>query len=344
MAEKIASVEPLVSILVPAYNHERYVQATIRSAIGQTYGSIELLVINDGSTDSTWSKIVAMEDTCAARFCRHIFWNQANMGTCMTLNSLLDNARGKYICFVASDDALLPCAIEKQLCFLEQNPEYALCVGDNGLMDESGRTCYWSKKRIAVYNPEKAAYKTFGEFLQQVHGFSFLSERFGSYRDLYRLNHVPNGYLVRSTVFENFRYTQEAPLEDWSLMLHIAKYYRMKYLDEVLLMYRWHSANSVKDTAALARMEDATRNYERSLLRTIDSHKVMPDVADFIKNELDITPNPPGIKERLFRKLKLVIYAFIFFIAQLPLIGCAFPQIVVRRIQSKILYFGNRGA
>ena len=58
----------LVSVIIPAYNHEKYVQETIKSIINQTYQNIELIVIDDGSKDSTWQKILEMKDKCGRRF------------------------------------------------------------------------------------------------------------------------------------------------------------------------------------------------------------------------------------------------------------------------------------
>ena len=67
------SSEQLVSVIIPAYNHERFVQQTIRSIIGQSYKNIELIIIDDGSTDSTWLKINELKKECEERFSRVVF-------------------------------------------------------------------------------------------------------------------------------------------------------------------------------------------------------------------------------------------------------------------------------
>ena len=82
------TVPGLVSVLIPAYNHEQYVQLTIRSIIEQTYQNIELIVIDDGSKDSTWEKISELKSECEKRFRRVDFSTQENSGTCKTLNRL----------------------------------------------------------------------------------------------------------------------------------------------------------------------------------------------------------------------------------------------------------------
>ena len=79
---------PLVSVIIPAYNHEKYIQETIKSIINQTYYHIELIIINDGSKDTTWKKIQEMELECKNRFVTVYFATQENAGTCVTLNKL----------------------------------------------------------------------------------------------------------------------------------------------------------------------------------------------------------------------------------------------------------------
>ncbi|MDR2407780.1 MAG: glycosyltransferase family 2 protein, partial [Bacteroidales bacterium] len=120
---------PLVSVIIPAYNHEKYVQETITSIIEQTYKNIELIIINDGSKDATWQRILEMQDVCKARFTRVDFSTQENSGTCITLNRLIEKTHGEYVYLIASDDKAAPEAIEKEYAFLSKNPDYALAVG-----------------------------------------------------------------------------------------------------------------------------------------------------------------------------------------------------------------------
>ena len=62
---------PLVSVIIPAYNHEKYVQETISSIIKQTYQNLELIVIDDGSTDNTWQEINNLKGICEKRFIKN---------------------------------------------------------------------------------------------------------------------------------------------------------------------------------------------------------------------------------------------------------------------------------
>jgi len=158
---------PLISVIIPTYNHENYVQETINSIINQTYQNIELVIIDDGSTDSTWQKIQEMKIECEKRFSKIYFETKTNEGIALTLNKLLAQTTGDYIYLIASDDLAKPNAIEKQVEFLEKNPEYSLVVGDNEIIDSKGVICYWDKNRNNVYDEKKANFKTFSEFLQK---------------------------------------------------------------------------------------------------------------------------------------------------------------------------------
>lgn len=94
---------PLVSIIVPVYNVERYLSTCIDSLLAQTYGNIEILCIDDGSTDASWDILRKYE---AAHKNIHVFLNARNQGLSYTRNRGIKTAAGKYLCFVDSDDAL----------------------------------------------------------------------------------------------------------------------------------------------------------------------------------------------------------------------------------------------
>lgn len=269
----------LVSVIIPAYNHENYVQETIKSIIEQTYKNIELFVLDDGSKDSTFAKIQEMEDVCKKRFTHVHFETKENEGIVNTLNKMLEISKGKYVYIIASDDTAKPTAIEKQVKFLEKNPDYALAVGDNEIIDSNGKHCYWDKDRNNIYDIKKAKWKTFGEFLQKGKCFKFTSRHFGKYQTLYPRNYITNGYLIRKSIFEKAGYySPNAPLEDWYLMLQISKYAKMKFINEPLFSYRWHGANSMNNLERIINITNITSEYEEKILENIDEKEVLPDV------------------------------------------------------------------
>ena len=269
------STKNLISVIMPAYNHEKYVQEAIQSVINQTYQNIELIIIDDGSKDSTWQKIQELKPLCEKRFVRVIFETQENQGTCRTLNKLISYANGDYLFLIASDDKMKPQAIELEYDFLSKHPDYALCVGDDEIIDSDSKVCYWDNERNIVYDESRAAFKTFATFLQK----ALNSKEFGRYDKLYQTNHIPNGYLIRKSIFEKIgQFTVDAPLEDYWLMLQISKYAKMKYIDKILYSYRWHNTNTIKNIESMIAITEKTFKNEINILKNIDLKTVFPIV------------------------------------------------------------------
>ena len=95
--------QSLVSIIIPSYNHERFVCDSIRSVIDQSYQNIELIVIDDGSTDSSVEKIQGLIPLCEKRFIRFEFRHRPNKGLSATLNEALEWTQGEYFSSLASE-------------------------------------------------------------------------------------------------------------------------------------------------------------------------------------------------------------------------------------------------
>jgi glycosyltransferase involved in cell wall biosynthesis len=119
---------PLVSIVIPSYNHERYLKAAIDSILGQDYPRIELIVIDDGSTDGS----PAILKTYGSRFHWEI---QPNQGQVATLNRGWHMARGDILGYLSADDLLLPAAVSTAVHCLSQNPDAVLSYSDFNLID-----------------------------------------------------------------------------------------------------------------------------------------------------------------------------------------------------------------
>ena len=109
--------QPLVSIIMPVYNVERYVKEAIDSALNQTYPHLELIIMNDGSSDGSAGICRSYTDP-RVRY----YENPANMGVLRTRNEALKLAQGEYVAWLDSDDISLPTRLEKQVSFLEANP------------------------------------------------------------------------------------------------------------------------------------------------------------------------------------------------------------------------------
>lgn len=123
---------PLVSIVVPAYNAGSFLRASIDSILAQTYPRVELLVLDDGSTDQTRDILAGYGD----RF----FWeSHPNRGQAATLNKGWDLARGEILSYLSADDLLKPEAVHAAVELLVRHPEVVMAYGDYELIDAAGR-------------------------------------------------------------------------------------------------------------------------------------------------------------------------------------------------------------
>lgn len=113
----------LVSIVMPAYNNERYVGATIRTVLGQTHREWELLFVDDGSTDKTVEIAESFRDPRI-----HIFQNKTNQGAALSRNLALREAKGKWIAFLDADDWWHPEKLDRQLRFMKERGYAFTCT------------------------------------------------------------------------------------------------------------------------------------------------------------------------------------------------------------------------
>lgn len=256
--------DDLVTVAIPAYNHQNYVQATMRSIIAQTHRNIELVIFNDGSTDNTDSRIKELQGECQKRFVRFDYISKENEGLAATWNRAIDWAQADYLYTIASDDVAEPHAIETLYEFLSKHNDYALAAGDNAIIDGSGQRCGWD---INLNNTasEKAVYHTVVEMMKakRKNRGRFKPKKYGTYKTLIKANYVTNGKLFRrQSLIEVGKYVPGMKLEDWYINLQLAKRYRMKLVNDILLSYRWHGANTIRDTNYLKNSREAIWQYE----------------------------------------------------------------------------------
>jgi len=251
--------DDLVSVIVPAYNHEHYVADCLRSIVDQTYRRLELLMVDDGSSDGTSEVIVGMLDSLRPRFEKLVHVTRPNKGTVATLNELISMARGEYVYLLASDDLAKPEAIETLHRFLARHRRYALAVGDNEIIDGRGVRVYWDQQRNNVPDGPDVVFRTFGGFLRHDRpDVDFNSKDFGFPHTLAWGNYIPNGKMFRSSALRAVGGYREGTLEDWYINCRLAGKYRLKYIDTILASYRWHNTNTIKDTDRIAKLAAET--------------------------------------------------------------------------------------
>ncbi len=130
---------PLVSVLVPAYNHEKYIVACLDSIMSDGYQNLEVIVLDDGSIDNTYPLAKEWFDLHGQAFSYFDLMHQENRGVARTLNSLLQIFRGKYFVLLASDDMLLEGGIANRLAALERSPKALAVFADAIGIDENGK-------------------------------------------------------------------------------------------------------------------------------------------------------------------------------------------------------------
>lgn len=132
----------MVSVIMPVYNGEKYLDISIRSVLNQSLSDFELIIIDDGSTDNSHNIITSYTDN------RIKCISQKNMGVSVARNQGLDVSRGCYITFLDSDDMLPPNSLEMRVLFLQNNPEYNLVDGKISLRDKD------MENEIRLYSPD----------------------------------------------------------------------------------------------------------------------------------------------------------------------------------------------
>jgi len=124
--------QPLVSVVIPVYGAEKYIEETIRSVIAQTYTYWEIIAVCDGSPDNSEAVIKKLQEE-EPRL--HYFWKE-NSGVSNTRNYGIKKAKGTFIAFLDADDTWIENKLELQIKTFEENPELGWCFGDTWLADE----------------------------------------------------------------------------------------------------------------------------------------------------------------------------------------------------------------
>ena len=202
--------EPDISVILPVYNGALYLKESVDSILNQTFQNFEVIILNDGSTDSSEDIIKSYADS------RIIYIKQENCGLALTLNRGIEKARGKYIARQDQDDISLPDRFDHQIAFLEKNPDVAV-VG-----------C-WAK--ILSDNDK-------GEFYDR-HPDDYSSILI----DLLFDNPIvhSSAMIRKSVLYDVGLYTTDKnrqPPEDYELWSRIARKYQLNNIPEVLHLYR----------------------------------------------------------------------------------------------------------
>lgn len=240
---------PLVSVCIPAYNHEKYIAQTIESVINQDYMNLELIIINDGSKDKTDKVIKKYEQKCQKRFVRFEYRNRENKGLSATLNEMVHWSKGKYFTACASDDVFLSTKVSLLVGLLEKlSDEYAVAFGNAIFIDDNSNEIYIDVNTGELSRQEEGT-KFFLDFqVLQRNCDLKTGKNFGSYETLLIGNYLPAmSFLIKlDKIKEVGAWTSGNTIEDWEMWLKLSKNYKFAYIDEPVALYRWHENNTVK--------------------------------------------------------------------------------------------------
>lgn len=211
----MSRLTPKVSVLMSAYNGSRYLCESIESILNQTFTDFEFIIIDDGSTDSTWKLLTEYADKDQRV---RLFKNEENIGLTESLNKGLKLAEGEYIARQDADDVSLPERFEKQVTLLDKHPEFVLVSCNLELIDSEGSII---GKYQRACEPDLVPWYLL--FYNRLAGHSQVMFRrkpaldLGGYSQIYPHN------------------------EDYELWCRLVKVGKITILSEVLLQHRMHN-------------------------------------------------------------------------------------------------------
>jgi glycosyltransferase involved in cell wall biosynthesis len=209
--------EPLISVVIPAHNAEKYIDEALASVCSQTFSDYEIIVIDDGSTDRTAE--------IASSYNGVLLLAQDNLGAAAARNAGIRAARGRYVAFLDADDVWLPTKLEKQAAHLLENPRSEWSYTDALVFDAATRrTVCRIGERIRLYQ---------GDILRPLLLRSFIPSPTPV---------VKRRALAEAGFFDEARDRRIG--EDWSMWLRIAERHAAKLIDEPLAMIRMHASNT----------------------------------------------------------------------------------------------------
>jgi glycosyltransferase involved in cell wall biosynthesis len=227
----------LVSVIMPVYNGSHFILEALESLVSQRWNDWELIVVDDGSTDSTYALVSAFEDPRIRTI------RQKNQGEAGARNTGLDAASGEYLAFLDADDVYLPNALVDLTDYLNTHPDYGVVFSDGYLCDSEMKPLMrLSEIRSGIYT---------GNILEPL----VLTN------DIIT---VPSCTMVRRCVIEQEHSRFDTSLgaqigTDWDFWIHLARRVQFGYLDKITCKYRVHNTNMTTTGGREKRRADLAR-------------------------------------------------------------------------------------
>ncbi len=227
----------MVSICIPTYNGGRWIAECISSALNQTYESLEILIVDDDSTDNTVEIVRSMEDRRV-----RLVLNSTHRGLVGNWNECVRLARGEFIKFLFQDDAFYPQCVEKMMQVFAAHPHLGIVFARRDFVVEADAPAELAREIVRHYSDQHLKF----EDVQAVNNGRALFAQHVA-KGLYQSCIAePPSTLIRKDVFHrlglfNTKMRQACDIEMW---LRIMFYYDIGFVDEKLLMFRIHGKSA----------------------------------------------------------------------------------------------------
>lgn len=214
----------LVTVGIALYNHEKYIVKCLESIVKQSYNNIELIIIDDGSKDNSFK--IAKDYLDNQNYNQNYkIYTRPNKGMCNTLNEIAQQASGKYISFIGSDDYWMLNKIEEQVYFLENNNEIAFVHSNSIKVDENDKEIGFLDYSLKNNSEDMFESIIFG--------------RGGV--------NTPS-HLYKTEVYDKIGYyDSNLKFEDLDFWLRLSKFYKLGFINKCHTYYRWHGENLSDD-------------------------------------------------------------------------------------------------
>lgn len=219
---------PRVSVIMPAYNQAEYLKRAIDSVLAQTFSDFEFIINDNGSTDKTYAIIDKAKDKRIK-----LLRNKQNVGSFWGVEQCVSVAKGKYLAYIGSDDVWEKSKLEKQVTFLDSNPDYGAVFTETRIINEKDDPQNWTP---FLCSNDYTRYQWLRYFYNNVNAVCWAS-------CMLRKSVKPEATVALS------RYKQLCDFYQWILILQSSN---IKILPEVLTNYRQHGKNeSMHDSDTL---------------------------------------------------------------------------------------------
>ena len=220
----------MISIIIPSYNHEKYIKQCIDSVLKQSYPDFELIIIDDGSTDNSDAIIQSYNDT------RIIYLKQGNTGAHHAINRGLSLAKGEYLSILNSDDEYHPERLKRCIEVFNRNPDVDFISSWISIVDSAGKHLgtkrAWENMEPWVIKNKALTFSSSGNYQLNALMSNFVS--------------TTSNMLFRRSVYEsvggmrNLRFAH-----DWDFLLRVCSKFNCHNIEDALLNYRIHNSNTI---------------------------------------------------------------------------------------------------